>query len=385
MDRRTRLLIISDPTSYHTIKWVKSLAKFNFEILIFGLSKHQPEIYEGLDNINVVSMEFNDEIFTKSDGAFSKIIYLKSLKKLKQVIIKFKPDILHSHYATSYGLLGALTGFHPYIISVWGSDVYEFPHKSFLHKLLLKWIFFRADKILSTSHVMGKEIKNYSKREIEVIPFGIDVEKFKPMEVNSYFNKNDIVVGTIKALEEIYGIEHLIRAFKIVKDRCPELPLKLLLVGKGSMESSYRELITKLNLDNCTMFTGYINPDDIPIYHNMIDIFVAVSLKESFGVSILEASACEKIVLVSDVGGLTEIVENNVTGLIVPAANVQKIAYALQSIILHRDLSIRLGKNGRERVLAKYNLNETVELMKNMYKKLIAEFQIDLRNGYNDN
>lgn len=138
---------------------------------------------------------------------------------MKKVITEFKPDILHAHYASSYGLLGALSGFHPYIISVCGSDVFDFPNTSFLHKIVLKYNLSVADKILSTSNVMAIETSKYTNKEIIVTPFGIDLDKFKPLSVKTIFNKENIVIGTITILEEKYGIEYLIRAFAIVKNK----------------------------------------------------------------------------------------------------------------------------------------------------------------------
>lgn len=301
-----------------------------------------------------------------------KIELLESLIKNKKIIKEFKPDILHSHYASSYGLLGALSGFHPFIISVYGSDVFNFPKKNFLAKKLLEFNLSKADKILSTSKIMAKEIESYSIKEIEVIPFGIDLNIFKPSENKKrLFNEKDIVIGTVKTLEDKYGIEYLIRAFKIVKDNHPELPLKLLLVGKGSRENYFKKLVDDLGITDATTFTGYVNPNEIQIFHNMIDISVFVSNEESFGVSVLEASACGKPVVVSNIGGLPEIVENNFTGIIVHEKNVKETTEAIEKLLMNKELRTSLGKNGRERVIRCYNIQDNVQQMIDIYKTVI--------------
>ena len=122
--------------------------------------------------------------------------------------------------------IGALSGFHPYIISVWGSDIFSFPHYSKLHLFLLKFNLSKADIILSTSKVLKKETEKFTGKSILITPFGIDTEKFLPKDVNSLFNKEDIVIGTIKTLEKNYGIEYLIKAFSLVKDKYPYKSLK---------------------------------------------------------------------------------------------------------------------------------------------------------------
>ena len=209
-----RVLLLADAHSIHTIKWAKSLCQKNIELGVFSLNKLDEDLYKE-DNIEV--FYFSDRNCRDRSSGFKKISYLKALPFLKKVIKKFKPDIVHAHYASSYGLLGALSGFHPYIISVWGSDVFDFPNISFLHKAILKYNLMQADTILSTSHVMAVETKKYTNKDIIVTPFGIDLDQFKPMKVASVFQDDDIVIGTVKTLEEKYGIEYLIRAFSIVQ------------------------------------------------------------------------------------------------------------------------------------------------------------------------
>ncbi len=361
-----KLLLLSDPNSVHTIKWAKSLAKNNIYILIFGLGDYSVEDYKDIPNIEVKTL--NEEV-TSSESAFYKLKYIKALPIIKQIIKDFKPDILHAHYATSYGLLGALSGFHPFILSVWGSDVFSFPSKSFIHKMVLKYNLKKADKILSTSEIMAKETKLYTDKDIEITPFGIDILQFKPMKVDSLFDKDDIVIGTVKTLEEIYGIEYLIRAFKILSDKYPLLPLKLLIVGGGNLETRLKDLARELNIENKTLFTGKVLFNDVPKYHNMLTVSVSISNSESFGVAIIEASSCAKPVVVSNVGGLPEVVEDGISGFIVPAKNPQKTASAIEKLILDYQLRKQIGKNGRERVKKLYNWDDNVNKMLKIYKK----------------
>ena len=84
---------------------------------------------------------------------------------------------------------------------------------------------------------MAAEIALYTNKKIEVTPFGVDLNVFKPQKVKSVFNEGDIVVGTVKALEVKYGIDYLIEAFDILCKKHPNLPLKLLIVGRGSQRT----------------------------------------------------------------------------------------------------------------------------------------------------
>lgn len=131
-----KLLLLSDPNSVHTIKWAKSLAQYGIDIIIFGLGDFIVNDYDDIKNITVKTL---NETVTRDEGALSKLKYLKAIPTIKNIIKDFEPDIVHAHYASSYGLVGALSGFHPFVVSVWGADVFSFPLKSPIHKMMLKY------------------------------------------------------------------------------------------------------------------------------------------------------------------------------------------------------------------------------------------------------
>ncbi|MCR4942155.1 MAG: glycosyltransferase [Campylobacter sp.] len=364
-----KVLLLSDPNSSHTIKWAKSLSQKGIDIAIFGIGSLKVNTYKDIKNIQIYTL---NKSIDKNEGALSKIRYLGAIPKIKKIIKEFKPDLVHAHYASSYGLLGALSDFHPFVLSVWGSDVFSFPLKSPLHKFILKNNLKKADKILSTSHVMARQTKLYTPKDITVTPFGIDLNSFKPMHTkNELFDENDIVIGTIKTLEEKYGIEYLIKAFKILVDKFPNLPLKLLIVGGGSLEKSLKNLALELNLNDKVTFTGAVPYEQVIKYHNMLSVSVSISDSESFGVAIIEASACEKPVVVSSVGGLPEVVQDGVTGIVVPPKNPQQTAQAIEKIIMDKNLMSQMGKDGRIRVKNLYNWDENLAQMIDIYKGLI--------------
>ena len=98
-------------------------------------------------------------------------------------------------------------------MSVWGSDVYDFPKVSFLHRCILKYTLKKADKILSTSHVMALETHQYTPKEIEITPFGVNTDLFKKIPVH---RDDTYIIGNVKTLLPKYGIDVLIKAFQLV-------------------------------------------------------------------------------------------------------------------------------------------------------------------------
>jgi L-malate glycosyltransferase len=368
-----KILLLTDVNSSHSRKWALGLAERGISIGIFSISSPAEDWYSSSGIEVFVPLKFNQGVF--SAGFFRKLKYLRLLNSLRKVIRVFKPDLIHAHYASSYGLLGALSRFHPLVSSVWGCDVYDFPKQSVFHKAILKFNLNRSDKVLSTSNVMAKETEQYTKKKIIVTPFGIDTSKFKPeIEINP--QKEEVVIGTIKSLEGKYGIAYLIEAFSILFHKHPGIKLKLLIVGSGSLQKKLSDLAGSLGISGVTEFTGSIPFGEIVEYHNRLDIYVAVSVdpSESFGVAILEASACGKPVVVSNVGGLPEVVKDGITGIVVPVRNAGKTAEAIEKLLLDRELRRSMGEQGRIHVKEKFEWNGCVQQMIKIYKELILKF-----------
>ena len=364
-----KVLILGDINSSHVIKWATGLHEKGIDVVVFSLSAVRDDTSSTYNNITHYCMGVKGGAFNSPDT--SKWQYLKHVSKLKQIIKDHNPNIVHAHYATSYGTLATVSGFHPRIISVWGSDVFDFPKKSIIHRKLLEYNLNRADRILSTSKVMAVETKKYAQKDVMVTPFGIDMQRFKPNSVQR--SSDEIVVGTVKAMEDKYGIHILIDAFNLLCAKHKQKKLKLLLVGGGTQLERYKNRAQELGLGSKVEFTGRVNFSDIPSYHNMIDIYVAVSTldSESFGVAIIEASSCAKPVVVSDVGGLPEVVDNNITGYVVPRNNVRATFEAINSLVVDSQIRERMGIEGRKRVAEFYNWEDNLNLMIEIYQRTI--------------
>lgn len=363
-----RVLLLSDISSEHTEKWALGLASNGITIGLFSFNKASYHWFENNKNITVL---FEPELKLDAHSTSGKISYLKYVKPLKSVIAQFKPDIVHAHYATSYGLIGALSGFHPYVISAWGTDVMKFPQKNFIHKAILKYNLKKADVICATSNTIEEYLKPVTIKEIDVIPFGVDINEFVKKDVVSLFDKNTFVIGSIKALEELYNIDILIRAFSSLKIKYSSIALKLLIIGVGSQEQKLKQLALDLQISNDVVFTGRIPFSEISNYFNMLDVLVNISDYESFGVSVIEAMACEKPVVVTNTGGLKEIVENNNFGSLVEIDNVEQTAYEIEKYMLDESLKNKVGKDARAKVVQKYNWSNNVKQMIEVYTKLL--------------
>lgn len=363
-----KLLILSDPDNTHTQRWISALcAKSYIEVYLIGLNKPKTDFYSGISRLHLKYWDLTSGTDTTQSGSLNKLKYLRVYSQIRKKVIEFGPDIIHAHYASSYGLLAALLNIHPFVLSVWGSDVYSFPNRSFLHKKLLQYNFAKADVLLSTSYVMAKEIHKYTNKEIKITPFGVDTNLFCKINIES--DNSKFIIGTVKTLAPIYGIDTLIKAFKIVKDN-NVIDVELLIIGEGPQYNELQSLVVDLNLQDNVIFLGRIPNHQLPYYYNLFDVAVSLSRSESFGVVAVEAMACECPVVVSDAEGFTEVVDNE-TGVIVLKDNPEEAASAIQNFIDNRTLKDLYGKRGRAKVISNYSWNANVSEMISIYKSLL--------------
>ncbi|MDR3596068.1 glycosyltransferase family 4 protein [Clostridium sp.] len=358
-----KICYLADINSAHTHKWLNYFVHKGYDVHVISLGKGE---YEG---VKVYSLDVQDNVMKKTSDK-SKLEYLKKINRVRALIKEINPDILHAHYASSYGLLGAIANYHPYVISVWGSDVYDFPIKSPIHKFTIKYNLKKADYILSTSNVMKIETQKYTNKSIQVTPFGVDINKFIPNKTE----KEEIVIGTIKTLEEKYGIQYLIKAFKEVKEKNKDLHLKLRIGGRGSQEEYLRELSTELGIDDDVSFLGFIKPNDVVKEFQNFDLAVFPSTldSESFGVAAVEAEACGTPVVVTDVGGLMESTNPNVTSLVAKKNSVEDLAEKIGILVKDKKLRTTMGLAARKFVEENYSLEDNFKYVDDIYKSIIG-------------
>ncbi|MES2133271.1 MAG: glycosyltransferase [Bacteroidota bacterium] len=365
MPKDLSVLLLADTYSEHTEKWAIGLALKGVKVGIFSFNKASYAWHQG--NINITLLHEPTEQLSSDSGKSGYLNYVSSLKK---AIREFKPDVLHAHYATSYGLIGALSGFHPFVISAWGTDVMKFPQKNFINRFILKYNLRKADAICATSYTIKEYLKPVTTKPVNVIPFGVNTDEFRKKEVQSLFDKDTFVFGSIKPLEALYNTDILIKSFAALKVSHPTAKIKLLIIGEGSQANALKQLVIDHKIEEEVVFTGRIPFSQIADYYNMLDVLVNISDYESFGVSVIEAMACEKPVIVTNTGGLKEIVENSNFGSLVEVGNIEQTSSEMQKYVLDRELTQRIGKQAREKVVLKYNWNDNILQMINVYKQL---------------
>ncbi|MCP4580338.1 MAG: glycosyltransferase family 4 protein [candidate division Zixibacteria bacterium] len=351
-----RIMYIGMANSAHTRRWVENIRDRGNEIMLVSFY-NSPDI-TGIDLRYIPCRNKN-------------LAVLKT-NQVKKLIGKFKPDILHAHYATSCGLVGALTGFHPYVLSTWGDDIFEFPKKSPIHRWVVRKAILSADYLTATSNMLERETNRLvnNSRKIEVIPFGVDLEHF------GYHDRSDctdVHIGTVRNLRPKYGLQFLIEAFSILRKSYKNI--KLSIVGDGFLRPELEVQVIKLGMADDVTFHGPVPNEQVVNYMKKFDIFAipSVGQGETFGVAAVEAMATGLPVVASNIGGLPEVVDNGTTGLLVNPGSAEDLAGALESYITSSDTRLEHGLKGRERVEKLYDWQENTDKMNRLYEKILDE------------
>ncbi len=363
-----RILFLADANSAHTFRWVNAVSERGVEVFLFSLSPSKNYSYDLWTNVKIFECDFGEDIQNKFGNRLDKSLYLKALPQIKKIIGEYKIDIIHAHYGTSYGLLATLTAFPQRFISFWGTDVTEFPKVSFLHKNILKFILFRNQNIFTTSKWLKNALSEYTSRAIRVIPFGVDTSIFFPA---SEKNEDVFRFGIVKSLEKQYNIDFSIQVFSEILNNSSGKNFELMIIGNGTERASLEKLCDKLGISDKVKFIGNVNYLELPTYYRQMDIFLNFPSMESFGVSVLEASATGIPVVTSSVEGLNETVIDNETGFRINSFNVNDAAEKIIELINNPKLREEMGKKGRAFVKENFEWRDCVDRMLAEYERIL--------------
>lgn len=363
-----KIALLSGASSIHTVRWANGLSSAGHEVHV--ITQH-PMVDPFDPAVKVHLFPFR--------GVLG---YFTMVPAVRKLLRKIKPDIVNAHYASGYGTTARLVGYHPWVLSVWGSDVYDFPHKSPLHKWLVKKNLRAADQVASTSYCMADETRSLTPElaDISITPFGVDLLAYKGLAPPPALQKPKLVIGTVKTMQPKYGIDTLIEAYALLikslkaKPELDALELELRLVGGGEQTAELQGLAQQLGVAESVNFVGRVPHTEVPQELAKLDVYVALSRldSESFGVAIIEAGAAGRPVVVSDAGGLPEVTVAGETGFVVPRENPQEAAEALEKLVLDAELRHRMGAAGQKHVAEHYSWDACIETMLGVYDKTIS-------------
>jgi glycosyltransferase involved in cell wall biosynthesis len=295
--------------------------------------------------------------------------YLFRARRAVREVTAFRPDVIHVHSATGYGLWSLAARFRPTIVSVWGSDVISFP-SNWPRRFLVRTVLQRATHITATSRFLAGKVTDIlpgSRDRISIIPFGVNI----PERVEPFPESGPVKLCFIKVHYPVYGLDILIRAMVEVVNAIPDIVLSI--AGEGPMTENLKRMVTTLGLDDNIRFVGFVENRDIYSFIRQHHLMVMPSLMESFGVAVLEAGACGRASLASRVGGVPEVLLDGKTGVMVPAGDSHVLAETIISLANDREALRRMGLAAYKFVRENYAWDNSLDLMTSLYDRVIKE------------
>lgn len=308
----------------------------------------------------------------KLSGYFSGILWLFQVRRL---VKKIEPDIMHAHYIGVPAYLGIASGFHPLVLTAWGSDIMINPEQSILRRILTKYALKRVDGIISVSLALKEEIIKLgaAPNKIKVIPMGIDIQKFsRGLRKDALLREIDIVdspvVISVRNLEPIYDVETFIKAIPLVLREVPNA--KFIIGGTGKQRSYLESLAQTLGISGSIKFTGWISDSEFPSYLASSDVYVSTSLSDGTSVSLLEALACELAPVVTDIPANQPWVTDGENGFLVTINDYKMLAKRIIDLLKDNDTRRRFGKLGRNIVAERAEYVNQMSRVEGIYEEL---------------
>lgn len=329
----------------------------------------------------ILSNDTIEGVQVKRLSYFGKIANTNLTPQLPLILNKENYDIIHTHIPTpwsaDWSVLSSKIKDKPLIVTyhndIMGVGVADYIAR-FYNATFLKLILKRADKIIITqpSYMKSSPHLNDYQNKIEVIPNGVDVDKFHPKALD---NNTEYTIFFLSLLDEFHrykGLDYLIESLKIVKKELPNI--KLLIGGKGVLVDYYKNKAVSLGLEDNISFEGFISDEDIVNYYNRANVFVLPSIssvQEGFGIVALEALACQTPVITTDIVGVANDLINYDCGLVVPPKDVSSLSKAIITIVKDDELQFTMGQRGRRLVKDKYTWKIVASSMEKVYKNIV--------------
>lgn len=308
------------------------------------------------------------------------IEFLCIKRVVQSAIHTFHPDILHVYTATPDGVIGLLIRkvfSLPLVVSLIGSDINVWPFRSKLIYRLTKQVIAEADSVIAVSNALKRKAEEIvsPKNPISVIYMGHDPSKFAFDEV-ARFNLRKKLDIPGKSIAFIFignilktkGIFELLEAFCLLIKKMPDA--YLIFVGDGKDKKRLIKKAVKTGISNRVIFIGRRQHNKIPHWLSMSDILILPSYSEGLPNAVVEAMACQRPVIATNVGGIPEVIVDGKSGILVEPKDAVALAEAMQRVAYDKDLRVRLGNQGRKIVREKFSWEENIKKLINLYKSI---------------
>lgn len=368
-----RILYLTQAGTVHDERFLVKLRDRGFPALYVSLARD--------GNLNVPGLPCHSLGLSQGGGVGHMMHrYLGSViavPRLRKLIREFKPDIIHSGFVTTAGVVAALSGFRPILSMPWGSDILLQPQTSVFRRKLAQFVLRRADLITCDAEAVKARILDLAPRspdEVVVFPWGIDVTRFRPDPALRAATRRELalenaeVLVTTRSLAPIYGIEDYIRCLpEVFKARPAAVSL---VIGDGPLRTHLESLTASLGLSPRVRFLGRVANADLPRYLNAADLYVSPSYSDGTSLSLLEAMACALPVVVTDIPAILEWVTDGTHGRVVPIRNTHELKKAVVALLSDSTLCQRAALENRRVIEHRADWDRNFAKLEAMYERL---------------
>lgn len=366
---RLRLAFLADPNSIHTRRWLAFFAERDHEVHL--LDGYATAIRPGL----------HERVVVRRYTALGRlrIPFFSSLQgrgALRRALAEIRPHVLHAHYLTRYGWQARLSGFHPYVVSPWGSDLFVTPRASRRAQWWARATLGAADLVTVVSEPMREAAALAGARadRIEMVQFGVDTERFAPGPAPAGLAQRlglgpGRLVFSSRALKPVYRQDVVIEA-------CARLPADtFLLLTARNAEAGYlaaiRARIDGLGFGARVRIVDEVAEADLPDLLRLADVVVSVPSSDGFPVSVLEAMASGTPVVATDLPPIRPVLGPIADELLVPVGDVEATVRALQAALdLDPARRAALAAAMRDYTVRVADYVANMERMEGLYRRL---------------
>lgn len=352
------MMLLGDARQVHIHRWSKFLAGAGYDVLTVSL--------EPVDGICGEAERVDMASFLPDF-----VRYPLAAPRVRALIRRFEPHIVNAHFVPNYGVIAALSGFSPWVLSTWGSDVMLLPEKSAFHAWRTRFVITRADGITSDADVMSRRLVELGARAERVVtfPFGVDRSVFRPLAEAAVREGPRVLCN--RKMEAVYNLPTVVDAFARVSISLPRA--RLTLAGDGSLRPSLEKAVRKGPAAPAIRFVGDVPHASVPGLLRDHDLFVSMALSDTTSVSLLEAMACGLFPIVSDIPANREWITHGANGFVVPARDAGALARAIVDAWRDADLRTSARRENTQIIEARADWQRNMSVVDELFRRLVRK------------
>lgn len=368
-----RILYFSRDYTIHDRRFLSKIADSGHDVFFLRLEDdgHNYEKRRPPEGVQVVEWAGGREKADTPDD------WLRLMPDFESVLDRIRPDIVQAGPVQSCGYMAALSGFHPFILVSWGSDILVHADRDEEWRRMTRFALERADMFLCDCDPVRKKAQQifpFPDDRIIRFPWGIDLKMFSPgagrVSIRGQLGWDDcFIILSTRSWEPIYSIDILLDAFRIAHSKNPAL--RLIMLGGGSLAPKVEQYIKENGLDNSVSRPGTVSQELSANYFRASDLYLSCALSDGTSISLLEAMATRLPAVVTDAPGNREWVRNGENGWLAragdPASYAERIVRASR---LNRSEIQKIGDNNRAAAESRADWDCNVQLLIDAYKFL---------------